>query len=840
MRPMLHKGNVWGVAAAIATILASPTGSAQTSSDPIALQEIVVTARKREESLQDVPLSVTAISADTIAEKNINDIRDLAKFTPGLSYTAAFGRANGERPVVRGQSNIIGRANASFFVDGVFISGAAVTSEISNIERVEVIKGPQAAQYGRGTFAGAINYVTRAPSKTFEGRVSATYAEHDEINLNGFISGPINDQLSYVLSATRYEYGGEYDNALTGERLGDESTSSISAKLRWEPNERVRADFTLSYDESKDGPFALGFQTRDFNNCQPRSAATPRSRSYRCGEAVPLEQLIFAQRTDILPRDGGLDSSRLRGTMQLNFGLGDGYNIDLRTAYSDEDYKFASDVSYAGYDAFGVLDGVVPTIPVSNVGNVIRQFLNGGSFWRENFEDREDLAVELRVNSPTDKRLRWSTGAYYFRLQDDQTGNLKAYLDGTIVPNGTAALTLEKTVNTAIFGLVEYDLTDKWTAAFETRRGKDDISQVNLAYPAISTLGFRQGMGTAGVPSAVAYQQVGSPSGRFNSSTPRFSLRYEPNDDATLYATFARGNKPGGFNSGNVLALLVQEGRSTNFQEELVKSYEVGGKFRLLDGRAVFNVAVYHNDLFNQQLTQNIAGVVNGASVIGSFIDNVGETVIEGIEFDLTARLASNWDMSLGYSFVDAEIKEFLNVDQADLFSPRPGNLFAAVSGLNPNGCFPSNPPPGSLSCQQIRNLDNAEFGDVAGNVPPRAPRHQGFVSSRYGIPLANGWELSIGGDVTYEASKFAQVHNLLETGDRMYVNARIGLEGDSWTVSVWGKNLNDDQTALDILRYIDTRSPIPAGFSVFSSPRGFAVTPPRQRQFGLTASYRF
>ena len=157
---------------------ASPHAHAQsgsTSARP--LEEIVVTARKREELLKDVPLAVTAISDERISELNLQGVEDVARFTPGFSYTAAFGRRNGERPVIRGQSNILGEPNASFFVDGVFISGPSVSTEIASLERVEVIKGPQAALYGRATFAGAINYVTRRPTNLLEGEVRATGAE---------------------------------------------------------------------------------------------------------------------------------------------------------------------------------------------------------------------------------------------------------------------------------------------------------------------------------------------------------------------------------------------------------------------------------------------------------------------------------------------------------------------------------------------------------------------------------------------------------------------------------------------------------------------------------------
>ena len=163
------------ISVAVAAIFAPAASLAQSDgANELALEEVVVTARKKEESLQDVPISVTAITADRIEELRILSPDDIARFTPGFSYVSSFGRLNQERPTVRGQTNILGAANASFFVDGVYVNGPSVSTETSNLERIEVIKGPQAALYGRATFAGAINFITKAPTNEFAGKLGAT------------------------------------------------------------------------------------------------------------------------------------------------------------------------------------------------------------------------------------------------------------------------------------------------------------------------------------------------------------------------------------------------------------------------------------------------------------------------------------------------------------------------------------------------------------------------------------------------------------------------------------------------------------------------------------------
>ena len=219
MSHLWFKGNVSAVVAAVATILAGQTATAQDvapgANDRLVLEEVVVSARKRDETLIDVPLTVTAVSAARIEELGIRDSRDLALYTPGFSNVASFGRSSTERPVIRGQSNILGDPNASYFVDGVYLSGSASNTETANLERIEVIKGPQAALYGRATFAGAINYVTKRPAEAFEGKVNLTYGEFDQRDLTAYASGPIIDgKLYFVAAGTHTEVGGFYDLSL--------------------------------------------------------------------------------------------------------------------------------------------------------------------------------------------------------------------------------------------------------------------------------------------------------------------------------------------------------------------------------------------------------------------------------------------------------------------------------------------------------------------------------------------------------------------------------------------------------------------------------------------------
>lgn len=813
------------VSLAVITAIGATSALGQSNTAPQAgadsLQEIVVTARKREEALQDVPLTVTAVGAVKIEELGIKDSRELALFVPGFSNVASFGRNSSERPTIRGQSNILGSPNASYFVDGVYISGSATNTETANLERIEVIKGPQAALYGRATFAGAINYVTKQPSDTFEGKVTATLGEFSQRDVTAYISGPLSDSISYFLAATHTEIGGFYDNPLDArDNLGAEQTDGLTAKLRWTPNDATEITALVTYAEDNDGPPALGFQGRQFNNCQLFSATLrPRSRGYYCGEVIPIEQLTIGQLTNQMPNPG-TRRERTRAALTGSFEFGDGYELTSTSAYSQEDYEVQIDVTYAGYVVGRFSPAQVPVAASATAA----QFSNDGAFQRVNGEKRDDFSQELRLSSPVDRAFRWSLGAYYFTANDDFIRDDKIYPNGgLIVPNGSASLTYRDIENTAIFGGIEYDLNDQWTVTAEVRRAEETVDQQSFAFATNAT------SRTASAPLDAS----------FKSTTPRFTVRYKANPDLTLFANYAEGTKPGGFNSGTAIQLLIAEGRPIEILEEESEVIELGAKFSL-GSRVSGSITAYDIKLLNQQLTQNIVGAIGTQVVATSFVENSGETSSKGIELELTARLADGFDVGIGGALIDATFDAYINSDQAALYSTRPSSAFTAVSATNPGGCGTLGAPAAAnaAACAARIAQDNAEFGNVAGQRTPRSPEWNGYITTRYSRPLTEAISLVIGADLTAEGSKFAQVHNLIETGDRMYLNARIGFESDNWNVTLWGRNINDDDTPLDILRYIDGRG-IPSYFGGFAT-RGFAISLPKPRQFGLTASYKF
>jgi len=795
------------------------------------LEEIIVTARKREESVQDIPIAVSAFTANDIRELGIRSVNEIALYTPGFSFQSGFGRSsNQDRPAMRGQTTIInGIANVkavSTFVDGIYVGGKVSSVDFANIERVEIIKGPQSAQYGRGTYAGAINYVTRRPSEELEGEIMVGGAEHESYEVQGWISGPLVEDTAWFRLAAGYDqYGGEHVNMLTGDEVNEQKTTNISGKLFFTPNERFEATLALSYQKVDDSHPALALQAREHNNCCFRGESTgspnitgvtgPRAREYYIGEA--LRNLPVALNTAELDSDTGAGNrlDRITASLTMHYDLANDWRVSSLTGLIDDESETGLDGTYAGYD-FGVawVNGY-PSFLRPRLGRLFCVTIGFcGQFNRILGNDQSDFSQELRLSSPSDRAFRATIGLYYYRGEQHETRDDKVMTESaaalsdvygwglvarTVSPNST--IDYDDVTNTAVFAALEWDLSDKWTATAEARAATDEIT-LAVYEPGGATLRGR-------------YEA------EFDSVNPRFTLSYKANENANLYLNIAKGSKPGDFNTQVPIGADGNPDESLRaVDEEVAWNYEAGYKTLLMDGRTALNVAAYLTEVTDQQFTTVIETPTGGSA---SLLDNVGETRVAGLEVDLQTALTDQLVVNIGYAWTNAEIQEYVNIDQADL------------NGAN-----------GS-------RRDLARLGSVAGQKVPRIPEHMASLVARYnGNTMASGFAWFFTGDVVYEGSRFSQIHNLIETGALTRVGLRIGVRRDNLEIALWGKNLFDDDTPMDILRYIDRRSgglPSHARIPGYvpgelgnpsSTPRGFAITLPRGRQMGVTVTYGF
>ena len=520
------------------------------------LDTIYVTTRKREEELQKVPVAVTAFDAETLLDRQIRDIGDVARFAPGLNFAKAFGRTT-ERPVIRGLGNVLAgvqfgvESGAAYFVDGVYYPGDLQSLNIKNLERIEVIRGPQSALYGRNTYSGAINFVTKSPTDVSEMETGLRFGQDGETELDVGASGQLIDGvLGASLDARFYSFDGEYTNIVTGKTVGDEETKSVSGVLDWTATENVRVRTRLSLQHDDDGTRAFFLQPSESNNCYPGtrsnaawsvSGSTNRNQYY-CGEinrpgdyvalndgpAIAGQPAVIPGIPDVTfpgnfvfgtlggdpynPAQGvafsGVERDLFYGSVLADWDIGgSGYTLSGSFAYRDDDRKTGSD---SDHSSVNLLTGNPPP----NTREC--------ALCASERDDANDYSVELRLQSPEAERLRWMFGTFLYDQEIDGSDVTFAQLDGGPVNEN------ERTENWAVFGMVEYDITDTISATLEGRYFDEEKSL--FQDPTV-------GGSTAIFDESVDFSEF-APGYHWTGRSPK----------TCAYGIYAKGYKPGGLN----------------------------------------------------------------------------------------------------------------------------------------------------------------------------------------------------------------------------------------------------------------------------------------------------
>jgi outer membrane receptor protein involved in Fe transport len=810
--------------------------------------EIVVSARKTEESLQEAPIAVSAITAGQIAEKGLISIDDVARFAPGLSFSKAFGRS-GDRPVVRGQSNVLANvqfgveAGTAYFVDGIYYPATIQSLDFNLVKQVEVIRGPQSALYGRNTYAGAINFITIDPAQEFTARINGRAASGDEYAIGGSVGGPIiEDLLGVVVSGSYYEYGGQFTNRLTGKKVGQEESWNMTGIVTFTPFENFKAKARVTYQQDNDGTIPLFLQGSDENNCFPgfrsnfyRAGGTLNSgplatspgalnrNQYYCGVIRPRPDNIALNTSPIGPGalqvDGtafdGIERELLSTGLNMDWEIADGFTLSSATGYRTETEKFGADSDHSDaniYFGAPLLSFTFPREPL---------------FANTNRNDIRDWSQEIRADWRVFDRLRVMAGGFYYYQEDKgvditkisgEQGVLFGQPSGDVGCAGTSQCSDKATVeNWAVFGLAEIGITDKLSITGELRYMEETKGLVQYGGDGLQIFPNR--------PSIVRAENTE------DYLTPRITLDYQATDDLLLYFVYAEGVKPGGFNG----ATGVSVGQPTYAPEE-ADSFEAGFKTSMWDGKFIVNASGYFLDAKNVQLT---TAVPSSSTAVTSIATNQGQGEIWGAEVEMYYSPSDNWDFTANYAFTDPKFTQGCDQDQW-IFTSGGGNFFGLGDPRTTsfNGVFG-----GTASC------------DISGNRYPLVSKHMASGSATYSRPVMSGHEFFSTLNATYEGSKFVQVHNLAETGDAFILGAQIGIRGDRWRANVFGRNLTNEDAITIATRWFDLRygnaTTAPASTRITAdggssttvttgSPRGFFGSLRRPRQFGIEFSYEF
>lgn len=773
-------------------------------SSAVQLDAVTVTARGVTETLQQMPLPISAISDKDIEKKGLEDVRDIAALTPSFSFRSGYGRGF-DRPVIRGMSNIQGEPNASFFIDGVFVEGDISSYGLENVQRVEVIRGPQSAAFGRRTFSGAVNFITHRPGTLVGGRAKLGFGSEGQQKYGLFYSGGNDDgSFGYDVSFNHRSNDPIYFNEESGKRdLGENASNSVMGAVAWSPTDNLDITARVSRQKNRDGHFAIATLGTDNMNCflpdytgatVPGAGfpiASSRKRGYYCGDiSAPTKYALNTAEFVAAGYMPGRKSDFTRSSLVFDYHFDNGWNFTSTSAYDETEVYQGFDQDYSAVRGFG---GAFESIGLTNISD-----------WSQDF----------RITSDQSRAVSGLAGVYYYS-QSAHPG-LAGDLAGFVLPGNMSVTPLrtspdDQTVNKAIYGLINWRINDAWTTSLEARYAQDEISKGGIDTRALG---------------GQVYTQQYALTETFKSFTPRVTVSYQAADNVNLFALASKGTKPGGFNTDIYRADLTEASRDAllgrglqTFDEEKAWTYELGMKSDWLDRTLRVNANVYQISWDNQQLTETGSATRKDGSLFStSYTSNVGESRIRGAELETQWLFAEGWLASLNYSYTDAKILSFVSQNQADLFCP---------------GAAPS--------------LADGACANAAGNILPRVPKTKVSFGLMYDGMLANGWEWSANTDTTYESRRYVQVDNLASIAPSTRTSFRASLRpNDAWQFSAYVTNAFNDRTPEDVQRAIDPSQfiaipniPPLAGMQVTNLVE-FAITPSLPRMFGIEAAYTF
>jgi iron complex outermembrane receptor protein len=726
------------------------------------IEDVVVTARKRSEKLLQVPISITALTAKALQDRAVYSITDIADQTPGLTIDSAVGgsgRSDRSFPeyVIRGMPpSVTTNPTTTVFVDGApLISGAIEGIDVDDLARVEVLKGPQSAYFGRETFAGAIDLVTKDPSNVPTATVEALAASPNYYDERLTLEGPLVPDILTARGSYRfYSRQGSYDNEAvadkTSQHLGDQSTQSGNLEFVLTPNEDVKIKALGMYWRDDDGPSAQELIEPSQSNCLG---------FWFCGQ-VPGRLATQPAANDLVtPAISRLLAYLGTPAAQQAFKpLNDGYGL-VREGYHasvNADYHIAAidstvtSLSAIDGNRFSELQDLAnddgssfPNIAYTYGEPFANKYYDFPFFVEDGYRS---ISEELRLASAQDQRFRWLIGFNYEWSRVDSSLGGGSGFDYFVGDSPDVSSTY------GVFYGLSFDILKNLTMSAEGRYQIDDesttVAGTSLAAPGGPTI-------------AQTYRDF----------TPRFSLRYQATPDLMAYATYSEGVNPGTFN-GSILDLSPTEqqtlardfGATVKVQPEHLVNYEIGVKAKLLDDSLTVAADVY-DDIWYNQINIETLNFLVGQTVEETTADlNNGKIHLRGLEVDL------NWE-------------------------PVPHLLINASGAINVSEIVSG----GCYTC-----LERIGTQDVNGKQLPNVSRYQATAGAQYSNDFAalagtmldalSSWSWFARADYVYKSRSFEDKDNLVWTPDENLVNLRAGvthgnlrLEGFVDNLTNWG-----------------------------------------------------
>jgi len=598
---MRHRTGV--IIGAAALMLPYATG---VRADEPALEEVVVTAQKRVESMQDVPIAISALQGDTIKNLQINNITGLYNTMPNVQINTFANSPDSAIFSIRGvgvnDADPYVGTTVSVVVDGVVVGvNTAALLSLFDIERVEVLKGPQGTLFGANTTGGVINVVTKQPTGEFEGEAQVLAGNYGRIDLNAAVNFPIAEGFSGKVSLLHTENDGFFTNVVDGGDLGRQNVTALRPYLKFEAE---------NYDAT-----LIGEYVRSRNGSQTNVNISD-----------PSLLLTVPGLTDT----GEIRRVRGQNRDQPDQNFRDTYGVTLTQNLATDFGDFVSITNYREYDQDLYSDDDATQFVWLQTRRQIKH---------------QQFSQELRNSMQLTDAVRLLVGGFYFHQEYelDQDGKLDGFLPGLGQPQ-----TQEQTNESiSVFSQVYVDLTDQWRFQGGFRFAHEKTEARSTTANTINA----GGQSTFDDPLIPGSLVVAEGEESWNDVGFKFGLDYQPVDDVMLYAYFARGFKSGGFTGRIVVAEDIGP-----YDPEQLDTIEGGMKAEFFDKRLRTNLAVFYNDYTDMQVVQNIT-FPSGAN--SATITNAGAATTWGAELELTAVLLEGLEFNLSAAYLNAEYDEY-------------------------------------------------------------------------------------------------------------------------------------------------------------------------------------
>lgn len=772
------------------------------------LEIITVTARKRQESILEIPLSIQAFSAADLQAGGTVDLESLANNAPNLDFqnvgNSQPGRYN-SAVRFRGMDTAITvptNQTGAFFVDGVNVLGGASSVSFSDIARVEVIRGPQPVFFGRGTFGGAINYITVDPSEEFGGHVSASHSPTFGSNdFNAYVEGALNDNLTARITAFSRTQGAAF-TATDGGELGKETTTGVSAIFSYWPTDKLHLKARVAYSEDDDGPASathvqygtglgnIAIDTPITINTSDGVVTTNFARTYFSGD-VPVTNV--SSNTRFYDVRVGTDEQVNVGDIIKNLPFSTdtpsldhvGLRTDMLVSSLAVDFDYSDALTISGM--FGYNDRSTTQIRDADLyDNKAWMLLTALNL--------ESWSAEARFAYDDGGPLRYLAGVNYAKA--DQFGDIDGGygvwdgLFGTLqIGEGGSSLEVAEITTLGIFASFEYDILDNLTAAVEMRYQEDESKNKAGWYNSL-------------VPSTDL---------QFNEFLPRVSITAKPTDDTTIYVSYAEGTLPGSVN--NAFARLTEqeaiEAREQfpdvleELDSENLEAYELGWKQTLFDQSLWFSLVGFYQQWDGMKGSSTFTFVSPSSGETKLFSTTlVGSSTQKGIELETRWYASANLVIHGAYGYTRSVYDNY------------------AASSLN-----------STLGLPRGNNyLAN-------GNTLPRSPEHSGAINATWTDRITADWDYYLRGDIAYRGETFTDELNLTTIAAYTLMNFRVGLQQqDGVMLELYCSNCLDEGGWATGRRLTDFGT-LPANF--FTN-QGAVVDPITPREIGVRFSYNF